>query len=57
MNKASANFKDGDLILYLNAGDIISKEINSKDLQNALLQFQSENSYICGFRSKILLKI
>ena len=52
MNKASANFKDGDLILYLNAGDIISKEINSKDLQNALLQFQSENSYICGFRSK-----
>jgi hypothetical protein len=52
MNKATANLINGDLVLYLNAGDAISDEFNDISLSKILKNFIRSSSILACFRSK-----
>lgn len=52
MNKASSGFKNNDLIMYLNAGDIVSDEIDAIKFYDSLAYFMNNDLKICGFRSR-----
>jgi hypothetical protein len=56
MNIASKNFKENDLILYLNAGDELSNEINGVLFLNYLSDFLTRKETIGFFRSKNIYK-
>jgi hypothetical protein len=53
--RATENFEDDDLILYLNAGDVINREFLSASLNEILMNFKKSNSIIACFRSKNII--
>lgn len=55
MNRASSRFNQNDLIMYLNAGDIISEEIDLNAFYSSLIYFINDKSKISGFRSRNII--
>jgi len=56
MNIASKNFKNNDLIIYLNAGDELSNHINVMLFSNYLHDFLKRKETLAFFRSKNVYK-
>ena len=52
MNKASSDFRNNDMVLYLNAGDIISEEIIVDDFYDSLESFAESDYKIAAYRSR-----
>ena len=50
MNKASSDFRNNDMVLYLNAGDIISEEIIVDDFYDSLESFAESDYKIAAYR-------
>jgi len=51
MNKAASKFNIGDLVLFMNAGDTFSENINFEKLLFAIRDFKNRKETICFFRS------
>ena len=56
MNRASSGLKHNDLVLYLNAGDVISKKIDINMFYDSLQIFFRDKAKICAFRSRNIIK-
>lgn len=52
MNRASDSLKQNDLVLYLNAGDSISEDLDPNYFYESLLFFSKSSSKLCAFRSR-----
>ena len=52
MNIASSGLKSNDLVMYLNAGDIISDKIDAIKFYESLIYFKDSHAKISGFRSR-----
>lgn len=52
MNKASSSLAKGDLVLYLNAGDVIASELEVNSLVSCLKDFERSTAEMAAFRSK-----
>lgn len=56
MNKVTSKFKNGDLVLFLNAGDTFCENFNFKKFLYAIKNFKNRTETICFFRSKNVYK-
>lgn len=56
MNKVNNKFQSGDLIIYMNAGDIFYNKINYDKFFYAIKDFNERSETICFFRSLNIYK-